>query len=98
VQIVSGLLLLPALWLSLSFFIRAVINLWHNVLLLEIWKGQLQPQFDRGCFTNFAEVCGPKYCCCCWPCPMVPLTPAESGLYTHIPMSEVYGYTVTTSG
>jgi hypothetical protein len=96
VQIVAAVALLPALGLSIAFFGRAVLNLWHNVLLLELWNGRIQSQFDHGCFRNFEEVCGSAKCCLCWPCPIVPLTPPESGLYTRVIDGSVPVYTSTT--
>jgi hypothetical protein len=83
VSLCSGALLLPVLYLSTFYFAKGFWQLCKNITQIEEWKHSTDSRFDLGCFGNFAEVCGPKYCCCFWPCPFIPLWPMEDGRYSR---------------
>jgi hypothetical protein len=83
-MIALGVGLLPVIWTAGSFLVQAVGNLSHNWTLVEIWKeadAGVPDVYDRGCFENWAELCGQKACCWLWPCPLVCLEPTVDGLY-----------------
>ncbi|KAH0794223.1 DHHC zinc finger domain containing protein [Histomonas meleagridis] len=64
------------------YLLRAVSHVKHNLTSIEIWKKSAKAtDYDKGCFNNFAEVCGEKKYCPLWFCPCVPLEPVENGLY-----------------
>jgi hypothetical protein len=83
--IALGVGLLPVVWTAVRFFVPAVRNLCYNWTFIETWREHgavASDQYDRGCFENWAELCGRKVCCCLWPCPLVCLEPTIDGLYT----------------
>jgi hypothetical protein len=82
--IALGVGLLAVVCIAGGFLVRAMRHLSRNWTLVEFWKqsgSSVSETYDRGCFENWAEVCGKKACCCFWPCPLICLEPTIDGLY-----------------
>lgn len=82
VALACGVSLVPVLFLAILHFFNAFINLIHNVTAIEKWKGLKTTSYDDGCFNNFYEVCGSKYCVLLWIFPCFCFKPGEDGLYS----------------
>ena len=57
---------------SSKHFCVAMRNLSHNETITERYKNRPRVYSKKGCLNNFAEICGPKWCCCLWPFPFFP--------------------------
>ena len=83
-QIISCLLMPGVLYiLAFSFhhFRHSFCNAIHNMTVIEKYKKRSVDDYDRGCFNNFSEICGPKYCVMCWPIPCCCFNPTVDGFY-----------------
>lgn len=93
VPILVTLFIYVVMYLSLTHFLEAFVNLSHNVTGIELYKAtkenkKLPVSYDKGCFKNFSEVCGPKKYCPLWVIPIACLNPTIDGLYTNYVAAE----------
>ena len=78
--VVMALLLIPLL-ISVNQLVRSMRDLARNITMRERVKKYRAEAYDKGCFNNYAEVCGEKRYCCLWVWPCFPLEPVENGMY-----------------
>jgi hypothetical protein len=85
--IVGGIQLFPMLYMSVLHIAKSFVNLAKGITVIEKYraeKGKIDPKkYDRGCWNNYAEVCGSKWLCWLWPCPLVCLAPGVDGFYEN---------------
>lgn len=81
-----SLLIMPGVAYIMCFafhhFRHGFCNACHNTTVIEKYKKRSVDDFDKGCFGNFSEICGPKACVLCWPIPCCCLTPTVDGFYS----------------
>lgn len=82
---VFALVLAPFCFYILGFsfhhFRHSFYNAMKNRTIVEKHNKRNTDDYNRGCFSNFSEICGPKYCCCLWPIPCCCFSPTVDGLY-----------------
>ena len=59
-----------------------------NQTLIEVWGKRATNLYDRGCCTNYEEVCGTRWCCLCWLNPCCRFRPKEDGFYDEVMLCE----------
>ena len=83
---IISLVLIPAvlyiMFFALHHFRHSFCNAAHNITVIEKYKKRSTDDYDRGCFNNFSEICGPKKYVLFWPIPCCCLNPTVDGFYS----------------
>lgn len=86
-QSIISLVMFPFILYVIGFafhhFRHGIVNVIHNTTVIEKYHKRNVDDFNRGFCGNLEEVCGPRACCCFWPCPWVCLNPVGDGFYSH---------------
>lgn len=83
VSLLASLPILYAIYYSTLHLFSGLRNIYHNRTITEVYKKADYEKFDKGCCSNFEEICGIRQCCLCWIFPFIPTFNQMDGFYSE---------------